>query len=644
MSKLRIIPLGGVEEIGINCTVFEYNNRIMVVDVGLGFPEDNMYGVDYVVPNIDYLIKNANKIDGIIITHGHLDHIGALPYLLPKLDFPEVYGTEFTIELIKAKLEDHSLLNKAKLHVIKEDSVLKADQIQVEFFRVNHSIPQCVGLVIKTPVGNIVHTGDFKFDNSPVNEPVADYARIARIGEAGVDLMLADSTNALKKGHPVSESDVAASLSDIIERASGRVVIASFSGLVGRLYQVIKVAEKLGRKVAIAGYGMNQSFRIAQEIGYIKPKAGIIVPISNINRFSDNRVIIITTGAQGESNAALSRMASKEGYKNLFIKPKDTIVLSAATIPGNNKDVQVLTDLISSRGAKVIQSENFDLFTSGHGYQEDHKLMLNLVKPKFFMPVHGYQYFLRAHGQTAVQVGVKDTNIIISKRGSIIEGNKDSGFQIVGQIAAEPWLVSGSGVGEVGETLLAERQQLGNNGVVVIGAAIDAKTKRLLTEPSIYTKGFVFAKKREDLLSKLREIAKLELTKSLRDKISFSVIRERIEQKITAYVEKEIERTPIIITTINLVGGADRDILDLNRERSPEYKPSSQHKPNSGFRESNRRRAQPQHRSNCSSNAQNNKTSRVDQDQNHSIHNNRAPISKTRTNNTNFNRRNDNIK
>jgi len=398
-----------------------------------------------------------------------------------------------------------------------------------------------------------VHTGDFKFDNSPVNEPVADYARIARLGEEGIDLMLADSTNALKKGHPVSESDVAASLSDIIERATGRVLIASFSGLVGRLYQVIKVAEKLGRKVAIAGYGMNQSFRIAQEIGYINPKPGIIVPISNINRFSDDRVIIITTGAQGESNAALSRMASKEGYKNLFIKPKDTIVLSAATIPGNNKDVQVLTDLISSRGAKVIQSENFDLFTSGHGYQEDHKLMLNLVKPTFFMPVHGYQYFLRAHGQTAQQVGIKDTNVIISQRGSIIEGSREAGFKIVGKIQCEPWLVSGSGVGDVGETLLAERQQLGNYGVIVIGASVDSKTKQLLGEPTVYTKGFVYVRKGEDLLIQVRNIAKTELTKHLRDNRIFAELRENLEAKIIGFVEKEIERTPVVITMLNLV-------------------------------------------------------------------------------------------
>lgn len=553
MSKLKVIPLGGVEEIGINCTVFEYQNRIVVVDMGLGFPDDNMYGVDYLVPNVEYLVKKANQIEGIVITHGHLDHIGGLPYLLPRLNFPEVIGTEFTIGLIRAKLDDHGLLPKVKLRVITEDAKLEAGPIRLEFFRVNHSIPQCVGVVIKTPTATVVHTGDFKFDNSPVNEPVADYARIARIGEEGVDLMLADSTNALKKGHPISESAVAATLQDIIERASGRVIVSSFSGLVGRLYQVIKVAEQEGRKVAIAGYGMNQSFRIAEEIGYVKPKKGTIVPIQSINRYNDNKVIILTTGAQGESNAALSRMASKEGYRKVFIKPNDTVVLSAATIPGNNKAVQVLTDMLSSRGAKVIQSDNFDLYTSGHGYQEDHKLMLNLVKPKYFMPVHGYQYFLRAHGLTAQQVGIPEKNVIIVERGSVIEGNRQSGFGEVAKVKCAPLLVSGSGVGDVGTTLLAERQQLGNHGVVVISGAIDAKTNRLIGEPNIYSKGFVFVRQSGDMLAEIKNIAKKEIEKGLKAKVSYAILREKLEKNITDFVTKEIERTPAVISIFNLI-------------------------------------------------------------------------------------------
>lgn len=556
-QKLKIIPIGGVEEIGINCTVFEYENQIVVVDMGLGFPDNNMYGVDYLVPNIDYLAKRTKQIEGIVVTHGHLDHIGALPYLLPKLDFPEVLGTEFTIELIKAKLDEFGLLPRAKLRVIKHDSVLVAGKFKLSFFRVNHSIPQCVGVVIDTPAARVVHTGDFKFDNSPVNEPVADYARMAGIGEQGVDLMLADSTNSLRKGYPISESDVADSLRDVIERANGRVIVASFSGLVGRLYQIIKIAESLDRKVAIAGYGMNQTLRIAQEINYINPKRGVIVPIQNINRFNDNKVIILTTGAQGESNAALFRMAT-EGYKNIMLKKNDMVVISAGTIPGNNTSVQNLVDMITSKGARVHQSENMDFFTSGHGYQEDQKIMLNLMKPKYFMPVHGYQYFLRAHGQTAVQVGVKESNIIIAQRGSIIEGDKLTGFAEIGKVKNTPLLVSGTGVGDVGVSLLAERQQLGNYGVVVINATVDPTAKKFIQEPTVFSKGFVYVKASHDILDEIKEISREEIDRFLKKPIPVAELREKIEIKVTAFVQKQIERTPMIVTMLNIIDMNDK--------------------------------------------------------------------------------------
>jgi ribonuclease J len=553
VSKLKVIPLGGVEEIGINSTVFEYENQLVVVDLGLGFPDNNMYGVDYLVPNIDYLTKKLDQIEGIIITHGHLDHIGALPYLLPKLNFPELIGTEFTLELIKAKLDDFGLLNKAKFRVITPNSVLQSGNFRLSFFRVNHSIPQCIGVVVETPAGCVVHTGDFKFDNSPVNEPVADYARMAQLGEQGVDLLLSDSTNSLRKGYPISESDVAYGLQDAIERANGRVIIASFSGLVGRLYQIIKIAEQLGRKVAIAGYGMNQTLRIAQEIDYIKPKQGTIIPLQKINRYSDNKIILLTTGSQGESNAALARMASTEGYKNIHLKKTDTVVISAGTIPGNNMAVQLLIDQITSQGAKVHQSENMDFFTSGHGYQEDQKIMLNLIKPKYFMPVHGYQYFLRAHANTAQQVGIKESNIIIAERGSIVEGNKQSGFSVNGKVKNTPLLVSGSGVGDIGASILAERQQLGNNGVIVISAVLDQKTQSLLQDPVVYTKGFIYVKSNRDLIEEIKNIAKTELSKLGKRHSNATTAREQLDRNITKYVEKEIERTPLVITMLNFI-------------------------------------------------------------------------------------------
>ncbi len=588
-NRLRIIPLGGVEEIGINCTVFEYKEKIVVVDMGLGFPDANMYGVDYIVPNVDYLVKNKERIEGIVITHGHLDHIGGLPYLLPRLDYPDVYGTEFTIELIKAHLKDHDMLEKSRLHVITPETVLKSGEFDISFFRVNHSIPQCVGVFIQTPAGNAVHTGDFKFDNSPVNEPVADYARIAEIGTIGVDILLADSTNSLKKGHPISESDVASSLESIMERAKGRVIVATFSGLVGRLYQLIKIAEAQNRKVAIAGYSMNQTLRIAEEIGYIKPKQGIIVPIQRINRYNDDRILILTTGSQGESNAALAKMASID-YKTVALKKGDTVILSSGTIPGNNTAVQNLIENITARGAIVHQSAEMDFFTSGHGFQEDQKIMMNLIKPKHFMPVHGYQYFLREHARTAVQVGIKEGNIIIPKRGMIIEGDSTHPFVPTGQIKAVPLLVSGAGVGDVGASVLAERQQLGNHGVVVIDVTVNMNSRTLMSEPHIYTKGFVFVRTSMDLLTEIGNIAAQSISKKIKKTLELADLRSEVEEKIGQLVEKETGRTPVILPMISLIN--PNQAPRPNRVQTEQ--PLSGNKP-VGFRgRNNRRRRKPQ--------------------------------------------------
>ncbi|CAG1021727.1 partial Ribonuclease J1, partial [Patescibacteria group bacterium] len=407
-GDLKIIPLGGVEEIGINCTVYEYNNEIILVDLGLGFSEFDYYGIDAVVPDIKYLTPKKKKIKGIFVTHGHLDHIGAFPYLIEDLGFPHVYGSKFTIKMIEQRLnEDPSLLPKMqnKLHTVEEKDVLRLGSFKLEFFHVNHSIPQCLGVCIQTPTARVVHTGDFKFDNSPINEPVANFGKIVEFGNRGVDVLLADSTNSLKKGYPVSESDVAKNLEDAIERADGRVIIGTFSGLVGRLYQLIEIARKQGKKVAVAGFSMEKTLTLAQEIGYIKIPPGLLIPMKEVNKYDPSKVLILTTGAQGEPEAALSKM-SAEDYKGFQIQKGDTIIISAKTIPGNDRAVQLMVDNITRRGAVVVQLDEMDLFTSGHGYQEDQKIMLNLVKPKFFMPVHGYQYFLRAHAETAVKVGV----------------------------------------------------------------------------------------------------------------------------------------------------------------------------------------------------------------------------------------------
>ncbi|MBE0573810.1 ribonuclease J [Candidatus Dojkabacteria bacterium] len=553
-GDLKIIPLGGVEEIGINCTVYEYNNEIILVDLGLGFSEFDYYGIDAVVPDIKYLTPKKKKIKGIFVTHGHLDHIGAFPYLIEDLGFPHVYGSKFTIKMIEQRLnEDPSLLPKMqnKLHTVEEKDVLRLGSFKLEFFHVNHSIPQCLGVCIQTPTARVVHTGDFKFDNSPINEPVANFGKIVEFGNRGVDVLLADSTNSLKKGYPVSESDVAKNLEDAIERADGRVIIGTFSGLVGRLYQLIEIARKQGKKVAVAGFSMEKTLTLAQEIGYIKIPPGLLIPMKEVNKYDPSKVLILTTGAQGEPEAALSKM-SAEDYKGFQIQKGDTIIISAKTIPGNDRAVQLMVDNITRRGAVVVQLDEMDLFTSGHGYQEDQKIMLNLVKPKFFMPVHGYQYFLRAHAETAVKVGVPRQNVIISQRGCVIEGNRFKGFKITKKFPCEPLIVSGSGVGDVGTVVLREREQMANYGMIIISLMAD-KERKLIRSPFVLTRGFVYVKSNQELLQFIADSTEKIYTNAVKENSDNNTVKDKITTEIGKLVYKETEREPIIMTILNYV-------------------------------------------------------------------------------------------
>lgn len=553
-GDLKIIPLGGVEEIGINCTAYEYNNDIILVDLGLGFSEFDYYGIDAVVPDIKYLVPKKKRIKGIFVTHGHLDHIGAFPYLIEDLGFPNTYGSKFTIEMIKQRIDEiPGLLLKMqhKLHVVEEKDVLKLGSFKLEFFHVNHSIPQCLGVCIQTPNARVVQTGDFKFDNTPINEPVTNFGKIVEFGNRGVDVLLADSTNSLKKGYPVSESDVAKNLEDAIARADGRVIVGTFSGLVGRLYQLIEIARKTGRKVAIAGFSMNKTLTLAQEIGYIKIPQGLLIQMKDVLRYDPSQVLILTTGAQGEPEAALSKMAA-EDYKGYQIQKGDTVIISAKTIPGNDRAVQLMVDNITRRGAVVAQIDDLDLFTSGHGYQEDQKIMLNLVKPKHFMPVHGYQYFLRAHAETAVKVGIKRENIIIAQRGCIIEGNKFKGFKIVKKFPCEPLIVSGSGVGDIGTVVLKEREQMANYGMIIISLMAD-KERKLIRPPFVLTRGFVYVKKNQELIQYISDSVEKIYSESITNGLDNNAIKEALSSAIGKLVFKETEREPIIMTILNYV-------------------------------------------------------------------------------------------
>lgn len=552
-NSVKIIPLGGVEEIGINCTLIEYKNKILVIDMGLGFPEGDMYGIDFIIPNIEYLKKNKEKIAGILITHGHLDHIGGLAYVLKDLNFPQIFASRFTVEMISQNLNKHeNLLPRATINTVNSDSTIHLGDFTVNFFRVNHSIPESMGIIVKTPEGSIVHTGDFKFDNSPALEPVAEYNKIAQVGATGVLALLSDSTNSFKAGHSKSEQQISNSLQDIIEGAKGRVIIATFASLVTRIIELIEIAKRTNKKVGIAGRSMHKIIEISQKMGYLGDLKSQLINTREVNHFADNKLVIIATGAQGEEMAALSRII-KDKHPDISIKKGDTVILSASVIPGNDIYVQNLIDELSIKGAIVFhQAEDMDLHTSGHGYQEDQKIMLNLVKPKFFIPVHGFQSFLYKHAQTASSVGIKDENIIIPRRGDVINLTRN-GYSKGTRVKTMPVLISGSGVGDIGTIEMAERQQLGNNGVIIFSAVISREPRKVVDHPQIQTKGFTFYKGHMEFFNHLNEIGTQMLTKSIEDKVEIKKVIDMIKQKFGQMTIKEMNREPVILVMIHEV-------------------------------------------------------------------------------------------
>lgn len=556
-ETVQVIPLGGVEEIGINCTVIQYKNKIIIVDAGLGFSDVNHLGVDYLIPNYDYLVKNKDKIEGIFITHGHLDHIGAIDHFLKALNYPDVFASRFALELIKSRLSESGALPNAKLHEVNRYSLLKSDPFQVQFFHVNHSIPESMGVIVETPVGKIVLSGDFKFDNSPLNEDTADFYKMSKAGNQGVRLLLSDSTNSFHEGHSISEYEIMQKLEAVVKDADGRVVVATFASLVTRLYALVEIAKRTDRKIFITGRSMANSINIARKLNYINAKDNLFVDNRHVNRFSDKRLMILATGSQGESMAALSRMARGE-HREVKLKKGDTVILSSSIIPGNDALVQNLIDLISSRGAKVYHKAIMNLHTSGHGFIEDQKLMINLFKPQLFMPVHGYQYFLRQHGETAKSVGVKAENVIIPERGDIVEITKQ-GWRINGKVKNDPILISGLGIGDLGPVVLQDREKLANSGVVVISMILEKKNKRyqLLKDPYVVSRGFIFVKNNMELVKKIiakaRDIFERHPQRSehIQDLNKYrETLRSEIERALSTQLYNLTERRPLIIVNI----------------------------------------------------------------------------------------------
>lgn len=549
-DKVKIIPLGGIDEIGKNMTAIEYNDEIIVIDCGLKFPEDEMLGIDIVIPDTSYLEKNINKVKGFFITHGHEDHIGALPYVLKKVNVP-VYATKLTLGLIEVKLREHKIHDIVKLNVVKPRDVIKLNKISVEFIKTNHSIADAVALAIHTPAGVVVHTGDFKVDLTPVDGDVMDLARFAELGTQGVLALMADSTNVEKPGYTFSESTIGANFEKLFMGAKGRIIIATFSSNIHRVQQIIHAAIKLGRKIALSGRSMENTVKVARELGYLDVLDKHVIKVEEVGRFRDDQVVILTTGSQGEPMAALSRMALGE-HRTIKIKPLDLVILSSHPIPGNEKSVSKTINMLYKLGAEVIYEAKADVHVSGHACQEELKLMQALVKPKYFIPVHGEFRHLKMHSELAIKMGRKEGETLIPENGDIIEVSateiKKNGKVPCGQI-----LVDGLGVGDVGSIVLRDRQHLSQDGIITVVATIEAETGSLIAGPDIISRGFIFVKDQgnEGILEDARKICKnylLDMEGKTNRNIDY--IKNKIKEALRNHIYHKTMRKPMIMAVI----------------------------------------------------------------------------------------------
>ncbi len=547
-SKLKIIPLGGLNEIGKNLTVFEYGDDIIVVDCGLGFPEEEMYGIDIVIPDTSYLVQNKHRIRGIILTHGHEDHIGALPYVMRDLDAP-LYATRLTAGLIEIKLTEHNLLSKTKINVVKAGDTVKLGNFQVEFIHVNHSIADAVALAIKTPIGTLIHTGDFKIDVTPIQGGMIDLTRLGQLGNEGVLMLLSDSTNVEKPGYSESESKVGARFDQLFKDCNKRIIVTTFASNVHRLQQIINSAAKFKRKVAITGRSMENVMRVSTELGYMDVPSDIFVDINQINSYPKNKIVVITTGSQGESMSALYRMAFS-GHRQVEIDAGDRVIISASAIPGNEKTINRVINELFLKGAEVNYDRLEELHVSGHACKEELKMILALTKPKFFMPLHGEQRHLSTHAQLAKTMGVLPNNVIIGDIGRIVELTKRS-VKLGGNVPAGKVLVDGTGVGDVGSVVLRDRRHLAQDGMLVVVMTLSAEDASLISGPDIVTRGFVYVKESDDLLEELRRVTTETLDACEVQRISdWATIKAKVKANLSGYLYKQTKRSPMILPVI----------------------------------------------------------------------------------------------
>jgi ribonuclease J len=546
LSEVRIFAMGGLGEIGKNMYCVEVEDEILIIDCGVKFPEDEMFGIDLVIPDVTYLIENQHKIKAMVLTHGHEDHIGGIPYVLKQIHCP-IYGGRLTLGLVKAKLEEHRMQNEVELITVNEDTVIPLTHMKVSFFRTNHSIPDSYGIAIETPEGTVVHTGDFKFDMTPVGAST-EYAKIARIGSGDVLALLSDSTNAERPGFTMSERAVGEGIMEVVSKARGRIILATFASNVHRLQQVVEAAMAYNRKVAVIGRSMEKAFLIGMELGYIQMPEGMLIDIKTIDNYADNEILIICTGSQGEPMAALTRIASGS-HRNVQIYPDDTVIISASPIPGNTLNVYRTIDKLFRAGANVIHGSVFDIHTSGHGSSEELKLMLNFIRPRYFVPIHGEYRMLKTHAKLAQQVGMDESNIFIMDNGDVLCCTRESAH--LEKVPAGIVLIDGSGIGDVGNIVLRDRKHLAEDGLMVVVVSVDMKNFKILTGPDIVSRGFVYVRGSESLIQEATERVRAKLTEALDRKTKeWSELKSQINEVLKPFIYEKTGRNPMILTIL----------------------------------------------------------------------------------------------
>ena len=547
-SNLKIIALGGLDEIGKNITVFEYEDEIVLVDCGLEFPEDDMLGVDLVIPDVTYLVKNKDKIKGLVITHGHEDHIGAIPYVLKQVNMP-IYATKLTSKLIEHKLEEHHIRNQVKINVVNQGETVNFGKMQVEFIRSSHSIPDAVMLAIHTPVGTVIHTGDFKVDYTPIDGQEMDLGRIAEIGNRGVLALLSDSTNAERKGFTMSEKSIGPVFDNLFEGCKKRIVVATFASNVHRVQQIVNSAVKFGRKIAISGRRMINMIEAARNLDYIDAPDDLFIDIDLIKNYTDDQLVIITTGSQGETMSALTRMANGE-HKKVTITGNDLVIISANPIPGNEKSVSKVIDQLMKIGAEVVYSALADVHVSGHACQEEQKLIMALVRPKYFLPVHGEYRQLMAHKDTALEMGIPKENIFITGNGRVLELNETEA-KFTGTVPSGRVMVDGLGVGDVGSIVLRDRQHLSQDGLIVIVMTMNNQTGEIVSGPDVISRGFVYVRESENLMDDVKSFIREEIRNLENNHIrDWSVIKSTLKDDVRDFVFDRTKRNPMILPII----------------------------------------------------------------------------------------------